>query len=60
MYLVNTYGIFLGGGFNNNRGGPGGMRGRSGRGRGDFGPRNDRGGRGMPMRGKCYMKNFKN
>lgn len=29
------------------------MRGRGGRGRGDFGPRNDRGGRGgMGMRGK--------
>nr|XP_034840821.1 myosin heavy chain IB-like [Maniola hyperantus] len=41
------------GGFNNNRGGPGGMRGRGGRGRGDFGPRTDRGGRGgMPMRGR--------
>ncbi|CAH2068584.1 unnamed protein product, partial [Iphiclides podalirius] len=38
----------------NNRGGPGGMRGRGGRGRGDFGLRNDRGGggRGMPMRGR--------
>lgn len=48
-----------GGGFSNNRGGPGGMRGRGGRGRGDYGPRNDRGGRGMPMRGenvseKCF------
>lgn len=42
-----------GGGFNN-RGGPGGMRGRGGRGRGDFVPRGDRGGGrgGMHMRGE--------
>ena len=31
------------------------MRGRGGRGRGDFGPRSDRGGRGMPMRGKYFF-----
>lgn len=46
-----TIKISLGGGFNNRGGIPGGMRGRGGRGRGDFGPRDRGGGRGMPMRG---------
>lgn len=51
MYLL------TGGGFNS-RGGPGGFRGRGGRGRGDFIPRGDRGGgRGVPMRGKRFKLN---
>lgn len=53
MKLSLYFGFCPGGGFNN-RGGPGAMRGRGGRGRGDFGQRGDRGGGrgGMPMRGR--------
>lgn len=50
--------VLIGGGFN--RGGPSGMRGRGGRGRGDFIQRGDRGaGRGgMPMRGNFTEKSM--